>query len=132
VRDLLARAGLSQRQGARELGVDERTMRYWCAGDHDPPRMAILALEVERYDRTSKTDRYNMANAESAEYTFVVKEDSTGRNPFITLEPLGKGIKSFGNCLLTLQLEPGTSLDKAQEVAEYLRQHVQRIGYQRF
>ena len=45
VRDLIARAGLSQRQAARELGVDERTMRYWCAGDHDPPRMAILALE---------------------------------------------------------------------------------------
>lgn len=45
VRDLLARADLSQRQGARELGIDERTMRYWCAGDHEPPRMAILALE---------------------------------------------------------------------------------------
>jgi len=45
VRDLLTRAGLSQDQGARELGVDERTMRYWCAGEHEPPRMAILALE---------------------------------------------------------------------------------------
>lgn len=45
VRDLIARAGFSQRQAARELGVDEREMRYWCSGDRDPPRMAILALE---------------------------------------------------------------------------------------
>lgn len=45
VRDLLARAGLSQREGAHELGVPERKMRYWCSGAEDPPRMAILALE---------------------------------------------------------------------------------------
>jgi transcriptional regulator with XRE-family HTH domain len=44
IRELLARAGLTQRQGARELGVDERTMRYWCAGEFDPPLMAMLAL----------------------------------------------------------------------------------------
>lgn len=45
LRDLLLKAGLSQRGAARELEVDERTMRYWCAGDGKPPRMAILALE---------------------------------------------------------------------------------------
>jgi DNA-binding transcriptional regulator YiaG len=45
IRDLLLRANLSQRAGARELGVDERTMRYWCAGETRPPRMAFLALE---------------------------------------------------------------------------------------
>jgi DNA-binding transcriptional regulator YiaG len=45
IRDLLLRANLSQRAGARELGVDERTMRYWCAGQNTPPRMAFLALE---------------------------------------------------------------------------------------
>lgn len=45
IRNLLLRADLSQHQGARELGVDERLMRYWCTGDIDPPRMAILALE---------------------------------------------------------------------------------------
>ncbi len=48
IRDLIERAGLSQRQAAHELGVDERTMRYWCKGDEhrgQPPKMAILALE---------------------------------------------------------------------------------------
>ena len=45
LRDLLLRANLSQRVAARELGVDERTMRYWAAGQTIPPRMAFLALE---------------------------------------------------------------------------------------
>jgi DNA-binding transcriptional regulator YiaG len=45
IRELLVRAGLSQRGAARELDVDERTMRYWCAGDVATPRMAVLALE---------------------------------------------------------------------------------------
>lgn len=45
LRDLLLRANLSQRAAARELGVDERTMRYWAAGQTTPPRMAFLALE---------------------------------------------------------------------------------------
>lgn len=37
--------GLSQRAAAKELGVDERTMRYWCSGKYDPPAMAFMALE---------------------------------------------------------------------------------------
>lgn len=45
VRDLLARANLSQRQGAHELEVDERTVRYWCSGKREVPKVAILALE---------------------------------------------------------------------------------------
>jgi DNA-binding transcriptional regulator YiaG len=45
LRDLLLRANLSQRAAARELGVDERTVRYWAAGQTIPPRMAFLALE---------------------------------------------------------------------------------------
>ena len=45
LRDLLLRANLSQRAAARELGVDERTLRYWAAGQTTPPRMAFLALE---------------------------------------------------------------------------------------
>lgn len=37
--------GLSQRAAAKELGVDERTMRYWCSGKYDPPPMVFMALE---------------------------------------------------------------------------------------
>lgn len=45
LRDLLTLGDLSQRQAAHELEISERMMRYWCAGTHDPPRMALLALE---------------------------------------------------------------------------------------
>ncbi len=45
LREALAEANLSQRAAARSLGVDERTMRYWCAGKPEPPAMAFMALE---------------------------------------------------------------------------------------
>jgi hypothetical protein len=45
LRRLVSKAGLSQRAAARELGVDERTMRYWCAGNPPPPKMALRALD---------------------------------------------------------------------------------------
>jgi hypothetical protein len=44
VRELLSRAALGQREAARELEIDERTMRGYCAGD-DVPKIVILALE---------------------------------------------------------------------------------------
>lgn len=45
LRELIGAAGLSQRAAARELGVDERTMRYWCSGDQTPPTMAFRGLD---------------------------------------------------------------------------------------
>jgi DNA-binding transcriptional regulator YiaG len=45
LRELIGNAGLSQRAAARELGVDERTMRYWCSGDQTPPTMAFRGLD---------------------------------------------------------------------------------------
>lgn len=47
---LLARAGFSQRGAARELGISERQMRRYCAGEADVPRvveLALLYLEAE-------------------------------------------------------------------------------------
>lgn len=46
VRDLIARAGLSQRGAARLLGEDERSMRYWCSGDRTIPYVVQFCLEV--------------------------------------------------------------------------------------
>lgn len=45
LRELIGKAGLSQRGAARELGVDDRTMRYWCSGDQTPPPMVMRALD---------------------------------------------------------------------------------------
>lgn len=44
VRDLIAQIGLGQRGAARELEINERTMRGYCAGDK-VPRVVMLALE---------------------------------------------------------------------------------------
>jgi hypothetical protein len=45
VRGLLQNAGVSQRSGAREIGIDERTMRRYCAG-YPVPKTVLLALEA--------------------------------------------------------------------------------------
>lgn len=45
IRTFLSEAGLSQRAAARLLGVDERTMRRYCAGHTPVPRVVWLALE---------------------------------------------------------------------------------------
>ena len=45
LRELLGQLGMSQRGAAKELGIDERTMRYWASGDSPIPPMAIYALK---------------------------------------------------------------------------------------
>lgn len=44
VRKLIERAGVSQREAARILGVTDRSMRNWCAGE-PIPYTAQFALE---------------------------------------------------------------------------------------
>jgi transcriptional regulator with XRE-family HTH domain len=41
---LLDRAGLSQRGAAKALGIDERTMRRYVAGDAEVPKVVELAI----------------------------------------------------------------------------------------
>ena len=45
IRALLKATNLSQRAAAKHLGVDERSMRAWCAGDGKPPSPVLRALE---------------------------------------------------------------------------------------
>jgi hypothetical protein len=45
LRALLQRAELSQRGAARLLGIDERTVRMWCAGQGVPPAYVYRALD---------------------------------------------------------------------------------------
>jgi transcriptional regulator with XRE-family HTH domain len=45
IRGLLERAGMSQRAAARAIGVNERTMRAWLAGQYPWPYTAQYALE---------------------------------------------------------------------------------------
>lgn len=46
MRELLAKANLSQRAAARLLGVDERTMRYYASGQTPLPYPAQFCLEA--------------------------------------------------------------------------------------
>jgi hypothetical protein len=58
LRDHLARAGLSQRSGARALRVDDRTMRRYCSGDLDVPYPVLLAArQLPLLDRSSEVTR---------------------------------------------------------------------------
>lgn len=45
LRSMIERSGISQRALARALGVNERTVRRWVAGDSPIPRSAMLAAE---------------------------------------------------------------------------------------
>lgn len=45
LRDWLTEHGRTQRWLARELGVDERTVRYWASGQQPVPHVVWLALE---------------------------------------------------------------------------------------
>ena len=66
LRALIAEGKLSQRAAARELGVDERTFRYWCSGDHSPPAMAFRALDpgVRHRENLRRTIRDNQQRIE--------------------------------------------------------------------
>jgi len=44
IREQLTALNLSQRQAARQLGIDDRTMRYYCAGKAPVPPVVFLAL----------------------------------------------------------------------------------------
>lgn len=56
---------------------------------------------------------------ERARYRFVVKEYSDG-TPWIALEPLKGSIGFPGDWFLGFDLPKGSSLNKAEEVADYL------------
>ncbi len=45
-RATLSTLGLTQRGLARLLGVDERTVRKWCAGDRSPPTLVHRVLHL--------------------------------------------------------------------------------------
>jgi DNA-binding transcriptional regulator YiaG len=51
IRRLLSDCGLSQRKAANALGVEERVMRYWCAGKYYAPPYVMMALKWFRQEQ---------------------------------------------------------------------------------
>jgi hypothetical protein len=55
IREQLEILGLSQREAARALGIDDRSMRYYCAGQMPVPSAVILALRyLEQMQRNQQ------------------------------------------------------------------------------
>lgn len=49
IREYFASKGVSQREVARFIGVDTRTVRRWFAG-YEPPKLFILAIQADMFD----------------------------------------------------------------------------------
>lgn len=49
--------GVSQREVARFIGVDARTVRSWFAGDRPPPKLFELAIEADMFGIEEYTTR---------------------------------------------------------------------------
>ena len=62
------------------------------------------------------------------ECVFAVKEGPKGE-PFIVPEPRGLQPGVFGQGLFSLDLRDGASLEIAQQVAEFLNEHVGSVTY---
>ena len=65
---------------------------------------------------------------EAARYRARVKEG--GDTPHIALEPYDQNIAFLkqNNAYLFLDLAPGTTLEKAQEIADYLNRNIMHLG----
>ena len=69
-----------------------------------------------------------MSNTESTEYKLTVKESGTGE-PWLMFEPMRSSLQILGNGFLGFRLEPGTTYEKAQEIATYINKNVQSVTY---
>lgn len=69
-----------------------------------------------------------MADTEIEKFTFTVKEGVSG-DPFIALEPLYQKFPSLKGSFLTLNLPDGTSIEKAEEIARYLDDNIESVGF---
>ena len=57
LRELIANSGLTQKQAAKAIGHNERTMRYWLTGKHTFPYTVQFTMEVlTRYKQGLETD----------------------------------------------------------------------------
>lgn len=65
---------------------------------------------------------------EIEKYTFTVKEFASGA-PFIALEPLHQDLPALKGATLSLNLPGGTSIEKAEEIARYLEDNIESVGF---
>lgn len=66
LRALISVAGLTESDAAAELGVDAGTLRKWCDGRLEAPRMALYALEYLAALYSSDSDAVSIAGRRAA------------------------------------------------------------------
>ena len=74
-----------------------------------------------------------MVKSETAKYVFTVKEYvSDPHDPFIACEPSGGGLSILGkNAFLSLCLKSAISIEKAQDIANYLNDNIEGVSVTR-
>ncbi|MGO9718959.1 MAG: helix-turn-helix domain-containing protein [Steroidobacteraceae bacterium] len=92
LRQRLQDLGLSQREAARQLQVDERAMRRYCAGSAPVPPLLFLAL-----DRLVKIQRINCA-IDLLKNGAMVTSDGP-----VTLERLEAHVQTFRQAIAMLE-----------------------------
>jgi hypothetical protein len=75
IRPQLGSLGLSQRAAADALAITERTMRRYCSGDADVPRVIFLALHL--IEPAQKDEKQRNWLAESGVKVAYVRADGT-------------------------------------------------------
>ena len=72
-----------------------------------------------------------MVKSETVKYVFTVKEGGRGQ-PFIACEPSGGGLSILGkNAFLSLCLKSAISIEKAQDIANYLNDNIEGVSVTR-
>ena len=72
------------------------------------------------------------STTERAQYHFKVSEGEESEDTwraFISTEPLQGNLKIIGNGLLSFDLKPGTSIERAEEIAGFLNENIEAIAY---
>ena len=72
-----------------------------------------------------------MVKSETVEYRFTVKEGGRGQ-PFLACEPCRGGLSILGkNAFLSLCLKSAISIEKAQDIANYLNDNIEGVSVTR-
>lgn len=78
-----------------------------------------------------------MAKTDYSKFTFTVKEfgdatDTKDATPWIMCEAYQPGLPALGEGYLGLRFRPGITIERAQEIAELLRDVVEGISHTQF
>jgi len=72
-----------------------------------------------------------MSNTQRGKYTFTIKEYGDG-TPWIALEPSGKEIELPNEGQLGFDLNKGTNMKRATEIAKFLNENLSELSLTEF